>query len=159
MAYGGGGPHGPRRKRWADDLGSNIPSSWNKNVLEIILEKDDRGAFMVSDIECAKLMNKIGLGISNEKVEAVQICPNGRGVIFITMKSHIAIEDFMFSDVIEVSPKVNVINMKPAGTWKAIVTLRGLHPNSRDQSGLDYLNKFGKVTTTKVVHCYYSEGP
>ena len=159
MAYGGGGPHGPPRKRWADVLGSNIPSSWNKNVLEIILEKDDRGAFMVSDIECAKLMNKIGLGISNEKVEAVQICLIGKGLTVMTLKSHIAIEDFMFSDVIEVSPKVNVINMKPAGTWKAIVTLRGLHPNSRDQSGLDYLNKFGKVTTTKVVHCYYSEGP
>ena len=159
MATGGGGPLGPHRKRWADVLGSNIPTSWNKNVLEILLEKDDRGAFLVSDVECAKLMSKIGLEISSNKVDAVQICPNGRGVIFITLKNHVSIEDHIFNEIFEVSPKVRVINMKPAGKREVIVTLKGLHPNSKDQSILDYLGKFGKVVTTKVVHCEFNEGP
>ena len=30
-------------------LESSLPSSWNKNILEVVLEKDDKGAFNVSD--------------------------------------------------------------------------------------------------------------
>ena len=80
------GPPGPR-KSWAEVLGSTLPPLWNKNILEIILEQDKRGPFNVSDHECARFINKIGLNVSQEgHIEAVQICPNGRGVILLTLK-------------------------------------------------------------------------
>ena len=81
MAGSGGGhgePPGSQKKTWADILGSSLPPSWNKNILEIVLEKDGRGAFQVSEVDCARLFVKIGLVIANE-VDAVQICSNGRG--------------------------------------------------------------------------------
>ena len=49
--------------------------------------------------------------------------------------------------------------MKAAGKRDVVVTLKGLHPNTKDQGVLDYLSKFGKILTTRVVHCTYSEGP
>ena len=78
----GGGP-----KSYASLLSSNLPAVWNKNVLEIILEKDVRGSFNVSEEDCAKVMGKLGLDSRpGVHVESVQICPNGRGVLLITLK-------------------------------------------------------------------------
>ena len=80
---GGGRKHGS----YAQVLGSTLPTRLNKNVLEIVLDKDTRGAFNVSDQECFKVMKKIGIDpLPGAQVEGVQICPNGRGVILITLK-------------------------------------------------------------------------
>ena len=72
------------QKSYAALLSSNLPSVWNKNVLEIVLEKDARGSFNVSEEDCAKVMSKLGLDSRpGVHVESVQICPNGRGVLLI----------------------------------------------------------------------------
>ena len=160
MAAGGGGHSVPPKKSWADVLGSSLPPSWSKNVLELSLEKDEKGPFSVGEGDCAKLMSKLGMAADGGLVEAVQICPNGRGVIFITLKNNVSLEKFLISDIIQVTQAgVRVVHIKPAGKREVIVTLRGLHPNVKDQSVLDYLSKFGKVITTRVVHCTFSEGP
>ena len=49
-----------KKESWASVLGRSAYPAQNKNVLEVILEKDTRGAFVVSDIECARLINKLG---------------------------------------------------------------------------------------------------
>ena len=46
---------------WADVVGSKLTSGWKKNILEIFLEKDQKGAFIVNDIDCARVVRKIGL--------------------------------------------------------------------------------------------------
>ena len=76
--YGGGGGEPPWKRSWADILGSSLPNSWNKNILELILEKEERGAFSVKEEEVAKILAKIGVSLEHH-VEAVQICPNGGG--------------------------------------------------------------------------------
>ena len=48
-------------KSWAQHLGSTIYSSSNKNILEVVLEKDFRGPFQVSDEDVARLMRKLVL--------------------------------------------------------------------------------------------------
>ena len=55
VARGGGG------RSWAELLGSSLPSSLNKNILEVCLDKDERGAFVVSQTDCARMMRKLGL--------------------------------------------------------------------------------------------------
>ena len=146
---------------WAQFLGSTLPTRLNKNVLEIVLDKDARGAFNVSDEECYKLMKKIGLDpLLGAQVEGVQICPNGRGVILITFKEGVQIDKFCRYDVLEVTESgIRAVNVKPAGKREVVVTVKGLHPNTRDQGVIDYLNKFGRVVTTKVVYAMYGEGP
>ena len=54
---------------------------------------------------------------------------------------------------------IRAVHIKPASKRDVIVTVKGLHPNTRDDGVVDYLNKFGKVLTTKVVYPVYGEGP
>ena len=63
MATGFGQDSGGGRRygNWAQVLGSTLPTRLNKNVLEIVLDKDSKGAFNVNDHECFKVMKKIGL--------------------------------------------------------------------------------------------------
>ena len=148
-------------KSWAQLLGSSIPSSLNKNILEVVLEKDERGAFMVSDTDCARMMRKLGLDLRpGVHVEGVLLCPNGRGVILITLKDNVQIENFCRYDVLQVTESgIRSTLVKPAGKREVVVTVKGIHPNTRDTVVLDYLSKFGKIVTTKVVHGVFQVGP
>ena len=156
-----GAVQGSYRGSWAEMLGSTLPQSWNLNVLEVVLEKDDRGAFNVSDVECAHMMKKLGLDQRpGVHVEAVQICPNGRGFILITLKKDIDVNKFCRYDVLEVTASgIRVVNVKPAGKRDVVVNIKGLHPNTRDDGVIDYLGKFGKIATNKVVYGTFGEGP
>ena len=159
---GGGGTGGEGRpgKSWAQLLGGSLPSTLNKNILEVVLEKDQRGAFVVSQEDCARLMRKIGLDLHpGVHLECVQVCPNGRGVILITLKDSVKIEQFCRYDVIEVTNSgIRSTIIKPAQKKEVVVTIKGIHPNTRDNTVLEYLAKFGKIVTTKVVHGIFSEG-
>ena len=74
-------------KSWASVLGGGLPSRVDNNVLEVILEKDVRDYLIVKESECAHIMGKLGLDPRPDiHVEGVQICPQGRGVIYITLQ-------------------------------------------------------------------------
>ena len=51
------------RKTWAAVLGDSLPKKNDENVLEIVLEKDQKGSFIVKDSECVALMKKLGLDL------------------------------------------------------------------------------------------------
>ena len=149
------------RKSWAQMVGGNLPSSWNKNILEILLEKDDKGPFNVSDTDCSHLLSKLGVDPRpGGLVEAIQICPTGRGVILITFKQGVVLDNFCRYDVIEVTRSgVRAVHVKPAGKRDVVVTLKGLHPNTRDDGVINYLSKYGKLVSNKVVYGTFGEGP
>ena len=89
--FGGG------ERSWAQLLGSSLPSTLDKNILQVVLFKDDRGPYIVSEEDCARLMRKISLDQRpGVHVEGAQICPNGRGieVILITLKNEVQVEKF-----------------------------------------------------------------
>ena len=156
----GSGGRGSFRGSWAEMLSSTLPTCWNKNVLEVILEKDVPGSFTVGDSDCARVMKKIGLDSRpGVHVEGIQICPNGRGIILITLKKEVPIANFCRHDVIEVTSTIRAINFKPAGKREVIVHMKNIHPNTMDDGVVDYLNKFGKVITKKVIYGMFGEGP
>ena len=73
---GGGGGTAPSKSRgsWAEVLGNTLTPGLNKNILEVVLEKDQRGGFTVSDHDCARVMQKIGLDMRpGVNVESVQL--------------------------------------------------------------------------------------
>ena len=152
---------GAVKRSWASVLGQSLPKRDDKNVLEVVLEKDMRGSYIVTEEECANMMRKLGLDLRpGVHVEMVQICPQGRGVIFITLKKAIEIARFCRHEVFQVTRSgTRVVLVKAAGKREVIVTAKGIHPNTREQVVLDYLGKFGKVITNKVVYAVYSEGP
>ena len=157
---GGGVSTLPAGKSWASVLGSSLKPKNDKNVLEVVLEKDMRGAYVVKDQECANLMRRMGLDQRpGVEVEEVQICPQGRGVIFITLNREVDIGRFCRHDVIDVTESgIRSVMVKPAGKREVIVSIRGIHPNTRDDVVLDYLARFGKLCSTKVVYGVYSDG-
>ena len=148
-------------RSYAALLRSNLPSVLNKNVLEIILEKDFSGAFNISVDDCAKVLVKLGIDPRpGVHVESVQICPNGRGLVNVTLRKEIPIEKFCQHDVIQVTDNgIRAVQVKPAGKRDIIVTLRGIHPNTRDDGVMDYLSKFGIITSNKVVKPVFGDGP
>ena len=149
------------KKSFAAVLGGNLPKRDDKNVLEVVLEKEERGSFSVTETECVRLIRKLGLDVRpGVQVEGVQLCPQGRGVIFITLKDCIEISRFCRHDVVQVTETgIRAIMVKAAGKREVVVTARGVHPNTKDEAVVDYLGKFGKVTTSMVVYGQYKEGP
>ena len=152
---------GKPKGSWAQVLSSSLPLSWDKNVLEVVLEKDVRGPFNVSDLDCARVMRKLGLDSRpGVHVESLQICPTGRGVILITLKKDVVAQRFCRYDVLEVTESgIRAVNVKPAGKRELVITMRGIHPNTRDDGVLDYLSKYGRIVTDKVVYGVFTEGP
>ena len=160
-ASGSSRPWSGQGRSWAERLRSTLPTSWNKNVLEVILEKDGRGSFLVSENDCARMLRKIGLDMTpGAQVEGVQICPNGRGIILITLKKEVPIDIYCGHDVFEVtSSGIRAVNIKPVGKREVVVHMRNIHPNTMDEGVVNYLNKFGKVLANKVVYGVFKEGP
>ena len=54
---------------------------------------------------------------------------------------------------------IRAVNVKPAGKRDVVVSIKGLHPNTRDVGVINYLGKYGKVLTDKVVYGTFGEGP
>ena len=154
-------PQAGVKRSWADVLGQGLPLRNDRNVLEVVLEKDFRGPFIVTEIECFNLMKKLGLDPRpGVHVLGVQICPQVRGIIYFTLKEDIDIAKFCSYEVLEVtSSGIRVVNLKPAGKREVVITLRGIHPNTKDDIVVNYLNRFGKVISKKIVYGAYSEGP
>ena len=148
-------------KSYASVLGQSLNPGNDNNVLEVVLAKDSRGSFSVSDIDCHNLMRRLGLDMRpGVNVIGVQVCPNGRGVIYITLKKEIDVGRYCRYDVLDVSNSgVRAVLVKPAGKREAVVTMKGIHPNIKDEVVLEYLAKFGNVVTKKVVYGLYTEGP
>ena len=130
-------------------------------ILEVVLEKDAKGAFMVTENDCAVLMGKLGLDLRpGVHVEGVQLCPNGRGVILITLKDGVKVDSFCRYDVMQVTESgIRSTLIKAAGKREVVINVKGIHPNTKDSVVLDYLEKFGKIVTTKVVHGVFTDGP
>ena len=137
VGYDSGGV-GRKNSSWAQVLGSTLPTRFNKNVLEIVLDKDSKGAFNVSDHDCSRVMKKLGIDlVPGAQVEGVQICPNGKGIILITFKEGVSLDKFCRYDIFEVTTSgIKAVNVKPSGKREVVVTVRGLHPNTMDQSNL-----------------------
>ena len=149
------------KKSWSSVLGASVPLRDNNNVLVGSLQKDNRGAFNVNESECFNMMRKLGLDTRpGIHVEGVQICPQGRGVIYITLRKEVNIDRFCRYDVLEVTQSgIRTSLVKPACKKEVIVTVKGIHPNTKETVVLNYLSKFGKVFTSKVVYGLFPDGP
>ena len=54
---------------------------------------------------------------------------------------------------------IRAVNVKPVGKREVVINLKGIHPNTRDDGVINYLEKYGKIVTNKVVHGVFTEGP
>ena len=150
-----------KKMSWTAILERSLVRTASRNVLEVILEKDWRGSFSVSDSDCAQFLMKLGLDMrSGQQIEGVQICPSGRGVIYITLKDNVDISNFYRYDVVDVtSTGIRSVIVKSAGKREVVVTIKGIHPSTLDDIVFDYLENFGRIVTRRVVYGIFSDGP
>ena len=47
---------------------------------------------------------------------------------------------------------IRATNVKPVGKREVVINMKGIHPNTRDDGVINYLEKYGKVGTNKVVY-------
>ena len=80
-------------------------------------------------------------------MQGTQICPQGRGVIYFILRETVDIMKFCQHEVFQVtSSGIRVVNVKPAGKKEVIVTLKGVHPNTKD-------DKLG-LSWAKLSYCW-----
>ena len=145
---------------WASLLGATLPTRNDKNVMEIVLEKDTKGYFSVSDQEVAKALQKLGADLRpGVHIEAVQICPMGKNVIQVTLNKNVEIEKFSNKGLFEVKTGVRISQVRASGQREVVLLVKGLHPNTLDETVIRYLRCMGKVEKTKVILDTYKEGP
>ena len=98
---------------WASMLGTNLPTKNDKNVMEIVLEKDFRGGFSASDEEVAKVLLKLGADLRpGFHIEGFQICPMGRNVIQVTLNKNVDITRFCNNEVYEVKEGLRISQIR-----------------------------------------------
>ena len=145
---------------WASLLGGNLPTRNDNNVMEIVLEKDEKGSFNASDEEVAKALQKLGADLRpGVHIEGVQICPMGKNVIQVTLNKNVDMSRFCNKEVFELRNGVRISQVRQSGKREVILTIRGLHPNTKDELVLKYLTCIGKVEKKKVIMETYKEGP
>ena len=78
----------------------------------------------------------------------------------ITLRKDVDVLKFCRYDVFMVTESgIRATNVKPVGKREVVINMKGIHPNTRDDGVINYLEKYGKVVTNKVVYGVFTEGP
>ena len=70
-------------RSWAGIASLNISNRDKKKILEIRLEKDSPGPFVIGEQETSILLGK--LKIEAKHFTGISICPGGKGLIYVTL--------------------------------------------------------------------------
>ena len=158
---GGGGcertgkPGGGSRGSYAGIASINTSVRDTKNILEVRLERSENAKFNLSMSETESLLVK--LGIDSSHFLGVSSCPEGKGVVYITLHSSVNISRFLSRPESYILKEgIRTAGIFQAGKKEVSVTISGLHPNTKDQAVIRYLAAHGKVSQKdKVIHHVY----
>ena len=131
----------------------------NKNVLEVRLERQQGASFRLSQLEIETLL--VRLGIDGSHFVGVSACPEGKPIVLITLHPSVDINKFLYkNESYVVKDGVRTTSIRPAGKKDLLITVSGLHPNTRDQAVVRYLEAHGKVNRTeKIIHHVFPGEP
>ena len=153
---GGGTTAGPVRSSYVGIASLNTSVRDNKNLLEIRLDRSDFNvSFNLNQGELDHLLTR--LGIDSSHFLGVSCCPEGKGVVYVTLHPSVNIQRFLTkSECFELKQGIRTGVIRPAGKKEQAVTISGLHPNTKDQAVVKYLSSHGKVSKTdRVIHHVY----
>ena len=165
LGLGGGGTDsvtglGASKSSYVGIASLNTSVRDKKNLLEIRLDRSDFNVnFNLSQGELDHLLTRLGIDASH--FVGVSCCPEGKGVVYVTLHPTVNIQRFLNKNecfVLKEGIRTGII--RPAGKKELSVTIHGLHPNTKDQAVVKYMSAHGKVSTTdKVIHHVYPGAP
>ena len=153
---GGGGTTSQPKSSYVGIASLNTSVRDNKNLLEIRLDRSDFNvSFNLNQAELDHLLTR--LGIDSSHFVGVSCCPEGKGVVYVTLHPSVNIQRFLSkSECFELKLGIRTGIIRPAGKKEQAVTISGLHPNTKDQAVVKYLSAHGKVSSTdRVIHHIY----
>ena len=159
---GVGGQDGPgvSKSSYVGIASLNTSVRDKKNLLEIRLDRKDFSvSFNLGQPELDHLLTR--LGIDSSHFTGVSCCPEGKGVVYVTLHPSVNIQRFLNrSECFELKEGIRTGTIRPAGKKEQSVTISGLHPNTKDQAVVKYLSAHGKVSTSdRVIHHVYPGAP
>ena len=103
----------------------------------------------------------VRLGINGSQFEGVSACPEGKPIVLITLHKSVDIGKFLFrNESYVVKEGARTTTIRPAGNKEVMVTVLGLHPNTKDQAVMKYLDAHGEVNKgEKVFHPVFPGAP
>ena len=156
----GQGLDGQARSSYVGIASLNTSVRDKKNLLEIRLERADYNVnFNLTQAELDHLLRR--LGIDSSHFIGVSCCPEGKGVVYVTLHPSVNIQRFLTkNECFELKQGLRTGIIRPAGKKEQAVTISGLHPNTKDQAVVKYLAAHGKVSTSdKVIHHIFPGAP
>ena len=101
------------------------------------------------------------LGIDGSHFTGVSCCPEGKGVVYVTLHPSVNIQRFLTkNECFELKQGLRTGIIRAAGKKEQAVTISGLHPNTKDQAVVKYLAAHGNVSTSdKVIHHTFPGAP
>ena len=130
----------------------NVSKRNQTNTLEVRLENDEKKGCTLNTEEIERLLQR--LGIQSSQFTSVQACPERRSVVFITLTQGVDINKFINMNSNEsyfLKPGVRTTTIKHANKKEVLVQVFGLHPDTRDETVIKYLNAHGQVNAKSPV--------
>ena len=130
---------------WANIASLNISKRKKTNTLEVRLENETGTGCSLNVEEIERLLRR--LRISSNQFSMVQACPERKNVVYITFAPGVDISKFTTfqSESFILKDGIRTTSIRPVGNREVSVTVFGLHPDTRDEAVVEYLNAHGKV--------------
>ena len=156
MAGSGGEPlgkggHNPTPKAWSSIASMNISKRNKTNTLEVRLENDEGYGCSLSHEEIERLLRR--LKIQSNQFSSVQACPERRNVVYITLCNGIDINKFILNsnESFILKQGIRTTTIKHANKREVNIQVFGLHPDTKDEAVIRYLNAHGKINNKNPV--------
>jgi hypothetical protein len=155
---GGGKSPGPRgspstspTKSWSSIASMNVSKRNKTNTLEVRLENDEGYGCSLKDEEIERLLRRLNIQVS--QFTSVQACPERRNVVYITLTTGIDITKFITNsnESFILKQGIRTTSIKPVNKREVNVQVFGLHPDTKDEAVIRYLNAHGKVNTKQPI--------
>ena len=138
-------------RTWSSVAAVNVARRNKTNTLEVRLETEEGIQSSLSNEEIERLLRR--LKISSSDFSSLQACPERRNVVYITLANHSDIRKFTENSIESfiLKPGVRTTTLKHAGKKDVNVQIFGLHPDTKDETVIHYLNAHGIVNTKEPV--------
>ena len=144
---------------WANITSLNISKRRKTNTLEVRLDKEQGAGFSLNSEEIERLLRR--LKVNSSQFSMVQACPERKNVVYITFAPGVDLKKFVNqTESLILKEGIRTTTIQPVGQREVSVTVYGLHPDTRDEAVIEYLNSHGVVNKKDpIVYSVYPGAP
>ena len=159
-ADSGGAASKSTNRSWSSIASLNISKRNKTNTIEVRLENDQGTGCSLNIEETERLLRR--LKIESKQFTSVQACPERKNVVYITLCNGVDMSKFIMNnnESFILKPGVRTTTIKHVSKREVNVQVFGLHPDTKDDAVIRYLNAHGQVSSKDpVIYGVYPGAP